>query len=181
MGAGLKFLFCGFGCSLFHFETQTLYSFHFFGSHVLFDGELVGANLFKNGVLLEWDFDATRFSAAFAVPGSAAIGEVEGNDLFAFFLIWENGFDLDVQVLESVFGAVFDPNDQVVEVGGIFDFDLVLLYGLVIPGVVVEGRLVVVDVVGPTSAKQDGKGEAESKNIFHIGVLMQMTNNSNDE
>jgi hypothetical protein len=66
-------------------------------------------------------------------------------------------------------------------VGSVFDFNLVLLNGLISPGVVVEGGFMVVDIVGATSAKQEGKGEADGKNIFHNGVLIQMTNNSNDE
>ncbi len=170
--AGFKFLFCGFDRGLFYFKTQTLYPFHFFGPHVLFDAELVGSSLFENCVLLEGDFDAASFAAAFAVPGTAAIGQVEGEDLFAGLLIWENGFDLYVQVLESVFGAVFDPNDQIVEVVGVFDCYLVLLNCLVSPGVVFKGRFVVVNVVGATSAKQEGKGNADGQSFFHRRVLM---------
>ena len=176
-----KDLFLGLARRLFHFKTQSFHPFHFFGPHVLLDAELVGASLFKNGILLDGNFESASFATAFAVPGTAAVGQVEGDNLFAFFLIGKNRLDFDVQVLVGVFGAVFDPDNQVVEVGDVFDLDLVLLNGLIGPGVVFEGCLVLVDVVGATSAKQEGEGEAEGKNIFHNGVLIQMTNNSNDE
>jgi hypothetical protein len=56
--------------------------------------------------------------------------------------------------LESKIRTVLYANDQVVKVLQVFDFNGMLLYLLVSPGIVAEGGFVLIDVVGTTGTKQ---------------------------